>query len=709
MSISIKNINISIGGTNSDKFKIKLDGALYHLDNFQLEQKLMQPVKLTFTLFKDPVEDINEPQFTICGYLIGKEVRLTLQTEPIEKEIDNANTEGKTADIEFEGFISKANSARTESKQSIQVEALSKDAVLIDHPRCQVFNEETLGNIIKEIYGEANIEDKEVDPENQNTIFYTVQYNETHYDFLRRMARRHCEWFFSTGKALHFGRLKESEVVQLAYPSQDITHYGVHLQTFHPTFCNVGMGYNRFGIQVHIYDEDYIEDANNPLSDATFKASKDNYAHKTSQLTPASLESDDEASNESLDAPIFCEDHRAEMLRQRSNMLIFEGETYCSRLHIGTKLNIKDNYISSQESNSKSEVQQDEILVTEVTHTFQANEQYKNTFKGITAAYPYPPYEDGDIYPHCDHPVVATVVDTEDPKHWGRVRLRFPWQINKYKDKHKNGMTPWVHVIQPYTGGNDFGTHLIPEKFAEVLVQFDNGNFERPYVSGAYVTSNYPIDSGWYPGDNNIKAFRTSSGHTIEIKDASGEEGGSIKIYDSRTNNYVLTFDTDQKLIRLQSAGNIELEAGSDIKIKAGNNITVKAGNNIKTNAGNDITTKADNDISSSSTNDTSITAGNDLTEVAENDMRITVANDRNTKVDRNDTLKVSENQQVEVGSNQNVKITQKQQTQAMDIREEAKNSIEMQSMSHTQKASTTMSINANASIDIKAAIVKVN
>ncbi len=587
MSISVKNISLSIGEVISDKFKIKIDNALYHLDNFVLEQKLMCPCRLTFTMFKDPVEDINEPQFSICSSIIGQELKLTLKTETMETEFANGSDGEKTDDIEFEGFIACANSKRMESIQHIQVEAVSKDAVLMDHPKCQIFNEEKLADIVKEIYEVAGLDNKEVMPENEDAIFYTTQYNETNYDFLRRLARRHCEWFFSTGKELHFGRLNGSRSIQLSYPSKDIPRYGVRLKTFHPSFSNVGMGYNRINHQIHNYAEDYTETTNNPLSDAAFQASQANYAHNTSQLTPATLESDEDAAQDSLDAPIFCQDERAAMLALRANMLIYEGETYCSRLHIGAKLNIKDSYISSEESNDKSEVQQDEILLTEVIHSFKANEQYKNTFKGITAAYPHPPYEEGNIFPICSHPVVAHVVDTEDPKKWGRVRLRFPWMMGKYKENHKNGMTPWIHVMQPYTGGENYGTHIIPELYSEVLVMFDNANFERPYVCGSYATSEYPIDSKWYPGDNNIKAIRTSSGHTIEVTDNGGKKGGKIRIYDNQTNNYELIFDTDKKLIKLHSKGNIELNADNDIVLKAGNNVKWDTSKNMEIKATN--------------------------------------------------------------------------------------------------------------------------
>lgn len=579
MSISVKNILLSIDGTNSNKFKMQLDGALYHFDNFRMRQRLMQPCELAFTMFKDPIEDISEPQFSICSYLIGKEIRLTLQTEEMETEITNNKDEGKTSEIEFEGFITSTRGTRIESKQAIMVTAYSKDVVLEDHPHCQIFNEEKLADIIKTIYSVAKLDDKEIQPEMEDEIFYTAQYNETNYNFLRRMARRHSEWFFNNGTLLHFGKIENSENIQLVYPSRDIPYYGVRLQTFHPNFIQVGICYNEDGNNLE-YAQNTKEEIGNTLSDAAFKASAENYPHETIQTMPAAyLESDKESENSSLDKPTFYEDPKSEKLCQRANQLIYEGKTYCSRLEIGVHLTIKDNYISNNEANNKSEVQQDEIIITEVVHVFKANEQYENSFRGITAAYPHPPYKKGDIHPRCDHPIKAYVVDNEDPKHWGRVRLQFPWQSKQYAEGDKNGQTPWVHVLQPYTGMNaGQGAHLIPEIWSQALVNFEEGDFERPYVCGTHYSSGYQDDEKWYEEHNHIKAIRTASGHTIEVHDKDEDKGGFIKIYDHQSNHYVITLDTDKKLIRLESAGNIELSAKKDIVMNAGNNMTINVG-----------------------------------------------------------------------------------------------------------------------------------
>ena len=85
MSISVKNITVSIDGTSSSMFTIQLEGKSWYMDHFSFYQRLLTYNTLTFSMHTDPLEDQGEPRFTICSYLIGKEITLTLQTDYIEK------------------------------------------------------------------------------------------------------------------------------------------------------------------------------------------------------------------------------------------------------------------------------------------------------------------------------------------------------------------------------------------------------------------------------------------------------------------------------------------------------------------------------------------------------------------------------------------------------------------------------------------------
>lgn len=360
-------------------------------------------------------------------------------------------------------------------------------------------------------------------------------------------------------------------------------------------------------------------------------------------------------------------------------MLTYSGNTYCSKLKIGSKLLIVDNYITNTASNSKSEVQQDEILITELVHYFSADETYSNRFTGIPAACDYPPYADSDVYPVCPS-CRAKVTDNEDPNNLGRVRVQFDWQA-QLDDAM---MTPWLRMAQPYAGGGK-GFSFIPEIGEEVMIDFEGGNAERPYVKGTLYNGVGNPDGSWLPNNNNsnqIKAIRTRNGHTIEIHDEGND--GYIRIYDNEKENYILTFSTDEKLIKLESTGNIELYAQNDIIL----------------HAGHDINASADNDIF--------IAAGNDMQRTADNDIREHAGNDRTTSIDRNDSLTVESNQFVTIHDNKDEKVDHKLQVTAENIRIEAEEKLLEYSDVHQQKANDSMAMNSGKRIDIKSGIVKV-
>ncbi|MBR2084399.1 MAG: hypothetical protein IJ879_07295, partial [Muribaculaceae bacterium] len=144
MSISVKNISVAIAGTTSTAFDIELEGTRYHMDDFTLSQSLLTHNMLSFSMHKAlPDEEINEPQFELCGYIIGKKITVSLKTVSIESE--SLNGGGDTiADIEFKGFITSASATRENSCYRIQVEALSWDALLDDAAACKSFEQKSL-------------------------------------------------------------------------------------------------------------------------------------------------------------------------------------------------------------------------------------------------------------------------------------------------------------------------------------------------------------------------------------------------------------------------------------------------------------------------------------------------------------------------------------------------------------------------------------
>ena len=572
MSISVKNITLSIDGTQSRKFKIELSGALYHLNNFKLVQRLDEPNVLTFDIVKDPLEDISEPQFTVCADIIGKPVMLNLQTDSIETEIAKWAQGAQVADLEFDGLITNASATRNSSQYVVHVEAKTWDALLQDHPNCKSYEKKTLTDIVQDVLDGIPNLGSMIITRDSDEIEYTVQYNENNYDFLKRLARRYGEWFFNDGTMLLFGQIGEPEPVVLGYPSKDVPEYSIKMKMRHVDFKQVASSYHAFDSAVKEGKEE-SEKGMNTLNDKVYEVSVSNFTKQTlEQLNMGGIAGED--SRETM-LKIAA---KSQARSNRAQMLEYTGVTYCSNLKLGSKLVIKDNYITSDDSNSKSDVQQDEILITELIHEFDVEEHYKNTFKGLPAGCDYPPTYNPNTFAKC-MPSRAIVMDNEDPETLGRIRVQFDWQ----KQQDENMMTPWLRIAQPY-GGKSKGFSFIPEIDEEVMVGFEGDNAERPYIIGSYFNGVDAPDANWLPGKNEVKAIRTKNGHTIEIHDK--DEGGFIRIYDKDKNKYSITMSTDSASVNVQASGNISLNAGSDISITAGKNIKINAGANMDTKIG---------------------------------------------------------------------------------------------------------------------------
>ena len=225
--------------------------------------------------------------------------------------------------------------------------------------------------------------------------------------------------------------------------------------------------------------------------------------------------------------------------------------------------------------------------VVKISH-YHSGMEYYNSFEGIPMMRT-PADFDENAFPHSEQQP-AIVKDNNDPLGMGRVRVQFLWQAKR------NEMTPWIRVVQPYTGGGK-GFYFVPEIGEEVLVDFEGGNAERPFVLGAHY--NGEAKSGYHNADNRIKAIHTKSGHKLIFT-----EDESILLTDKNGN--VIKLDTQGKNIEISAPETINITA-KNLNINISENISTSAGNDINTTAGNDIIETANGDRFENSNNRTEI------------------------------------------------------------------------------------------------------
>jgi uncharacterized protein involved in type VI secretion and phage assembly len=162
--------------------------------------------------------------------------------------------------------------------------------------------------------------------------------------------------------------------------------------------------------------------------------------------------------------------------------------------------------------------------------------------------------------------VIGQVSDNRDPEKLGRVRLTFPWL-------HDDFVSDWARTVQP-GAGQGRGALIVPEVGDEVLVAFEQGSFQRPYVLGGLHNGvDTPpqgdvelIDSS--SGAIDRRAFVSRTGHALEmLETASGAQGVKIRTGDGK-----LTLDLDQKKtkITVHSDGTVTVEARNGVTVDAG-------------------------------------------------------------------------------------------------------------------------------------------
>ena len=119
--------------------------------------------------------------------------------------------------------------------------------------------------------------------------------------------------------------------------------------------------------------------------------------------------------------------------------------------------------------------------------------------------------EHSGVYP-------AIVVDNVDPANSGRVKVRLPQVLVAGESGHE----AWARIATLMAGANR-GTWFIPDVGDEVVVAFEHGALNRPYVlGGLWNSANPPPET--MDVNNNKKLLRSRNGVRITLDDQDGRE-----------------------------------------------------------------------------------------------------------------------------------------------------------------------------------------
>ncbi len=171
--------------------------------------------------------------------------------------------------------------------------------------------------------------------------------------------------------------------------------------------------------------------------------------------------------------------------------------------------------------------------------------------------------------------VVGLVTNLNDELNLGRVKVKFPWLID---NKSVEIESAWAKISSPMAGQDTKGFYYLPEINDEVLVAFEHGDVNRPYIVGVLWNS---TDKPPLPNNQVVKAgkvvqriIRSRVGHMIVFDDSTDKP--SILIVDKTGENSIF-IDSTKNAMDIKVKGNLTIDVGGDIAITAKGKVSVDA------------------------------------------------------------------------------------------------------------------------------------
>lgn len=469
--------------------------------------------------------------------LLGKKISLSYWQYGSENQV-------------FSGIVTGLKN-RKESGYGKLVITGHSPSILLENGRAdRSFEQLSLSQIVKEIgvnypqEGKIHAEEQELNV--RRVLPYTVQSQESDFGFIQRLATRYGEYFYYNGKELIFGN-KAEPILELSEGRELIElefELGLRAQGFSGLAYDAEKGES---IQ-HNAQEVQTEWKENALQAVAVQASKQLFGN-----APKSVFSGSEKSQE-------LEEMLLKEKENRESLIWVRGRSRDSRLKNGSRAKLTDINGRAMET----------YRIVEIRHYYNGDEYY-NEFVGVSDVL-HPPYQNSGAFPKS-HEQMGRVVENADPLGLGRVRVQMMWQ------EAGSEKTPWIRLLQPHSGSGK-GFYFVPEIGEEVLVGFQGGNAEKPYVIGTQY--NGKEKSGYADKENSIKAVHTRSGHKLVFT-----EDESILITDKSGNEILL--DTKGSNITITAPETMTLNA-KNLNINVSQNMTTNVGNNMITNVTNDTT-----------------------------------------------------------------------------------------------------------------------
>lgn len=515
---------------------------LTHFTSLRIDQSMFSHHAFAIVVPFEVLESKNDFFFKSAHQdICGKPVSIVFK--PLFKNV--------SATFQFNGVVTElVLQNNSELVNSYLIKGYSPTFLAEDGVQRRAFLGQKLGAIMAGILQDypQNLLPRSITPASDITVDYKVQYDESNFDFLNRLAAEYGEWFYYNGTKLVVGKLP-SQVEQFVVDG---------IQNFD---LSVGLKPTSFGMFHYNYakHKDYTS-AGTPVGLGTLGS----FAYQQSQslfgqsaqlwpLRNIQFQKELDDTVQTVNAT-----NAADLVR-------FQGSGENPNLNVGVIVNVTTQKLIKPGQYKQENIGQ--FRITTISHTVDNIGNYENFFEAIPASADFPP-RNPEVRMPISLPEIATVIKNDDPLKLGRVRVQFHWP------NQMQGKSSWIRVTYPYTGSSR-GMLFIPEPGDQVLISYEANHVDFPVVVGSiYHKSD---DNDYWFEDNNQKIIRTRGGNKIVFKDKKDEQELFITNANKKGTGIHFSFK-DDGTITLQTEGLIQMEAKT-IKMTAKESIEMNAKN----------------------------------------------------------------------------------------------------------------------------------
>ncbi|MGH9352434.1 MAG: type VI secretion system Vgr family protein, partial [Terriglobia bacterium] len=381
----------------------------------------------------------------------------------------------------FNGCISRfAQSGKDGRFTHYQAEMAPWLWFLTRNADCRIFQDMAVPDIIKQVFNNLGFQDFQNKLQGTyNQLEYCVQYRETHFNFVSRLMEQYgIFYFFQHEEGKHTMVLADSNSAFQAYDGSSGN-----------AACDLVSGggdsedvISRWNIEQELRTGKYT------LTDYNFETPS------TSLLSndPTVVSVASNSSYEIFDYPgDFLTPSDGEsvaklrMQEEEASHLVVSGAGDIRAFTSGYRFTLQDHYRSDMNTT---------YVLTEVDHSASVGQSYytsgastgshySNHFACAPQSVPFRPVRITPK-PMVQGPQTAVVVGKSGEEIWvdqyGRVVVQFFWDRQGQKDEKSSC---WIRVAQPWAGKN-WGAVWIPRIGQEVIVEFLEGDPDRPIITG---------------------------------------------------------------------------------------------------------------------------------------------------------------------------------------------------------------------------------